>query len=62
MSDICMIKRLDGAPAIFLRFAGPDYVVIEVNRVERIVSRDFWADLPPQDVKSVAEPTVRLTG
>ena len=46
MSDLCVIKRLDGCPAIFLRFAGPDYVVIEVNRAERIVRKDFWRSLP----------------
>jgi hypothetical protein len=61
MSDFCVIKRLDGCPAIFLRFAGPDYYVIEVNRVERIVSRDFWTNLPPQDADFPGEPKVKLT-
>jgi hypothetical protein len=46
MSDFWAIKRLDGCPAILLRFAGPDYVVVEVNRKEQLLSRKIWADLP----------------
>jgi hypothetical protein len=46
MSDFWAIKRLDGCPAILLRFAGPDYVVVEVNRTEQLLTRKIWADLP----------------
>jgi hypothetical protein len=60
MSDFCAIKRLDGGPAIFLRFAGPDYVVIEVNRSERVVSREIWIDLPTENTTAAAAPA--LTG
>jgi len=62
MSDYCAIKRLDGCPAIFLRFAGPDYVVIEVNRMERIVRKDFWTSLPRQDTNSAGERTASSPG
>jgi hypothetical protein len=62
MSDYCAIKRLDGCPAIFLRFAGPDYVVIEVNRMERIVRKDFWTSLLSRDKNPAGEPTVISPG
>jgi hypothetical protein len=55
MSDFWAIKRLDGCPAIFLRFAGPDYVVVEVNRTEQILSRKTWADLPTDGSNSATE-------
>jgi hypothetical protein len=55
MSNFWAIKRLDGCPAILLRFAGPDYVVVEVNRTEQILSRKIWADLPTHDANSAIE-------
>jgi hypothetical protein len=59
---LIMIKRLDGCPAIFLRFAGPDYIVIEFNRVERIISRDAWAKLPSQKENLTDESAIRTPG
>jgi hypothetical protein len=41
---------MDGYPAAFFRFAGPENFVMEVNAVERIVARDVWAKLPQLDV------------
>jgi hypothetical protein len=61
MSDFCTMKRLDGCPAIFLRFSGPDYFVIEVDRVERIVSKTFWASLPPHDATSADASAVKIS-
>jgi hypothetical protein len=61
MSDFCTIKRLDGCPAIFLRFSGPDYFVIEVDRVERIVSKTFWANLPPYDAASAGASAAKVS-
>jgi hypothetical protein len=62
MSDLSVTRHLDGCPAIFLRFAGPDHVVIEVSREERIVSREFWKNLPIQDADLAGKPMLRLTG
>jgi hypothetical protein len=53
MSDLCVIKQLDGYAAMFLRFAGPDNFVIEVNGAERTVSREFWRALPHRDASKV---------
>jgi hypothetical protein len=61
MSDFCTIKRLDGCPAIFLRFYGPDYFVIEVDRVERIVSKAIWANLPPLDATFPDASTAKIS-
>jgi hypothetical protein len=46
MSDLVVMKRVEGNSARFLRFAGPDKLVIEVNGVERIVTREFWDAIP----------------
>jgi len=46
MSHLFMIKELDGYAATFLRFDGPDKFIIEVNGVERTISRDAWRALP----------------
>ena len=46
MSHLFLIKELDGYAATFLRFEGPDKFVIEVNGVERTISRDDWRALP----------------
>ena len=56
MSDLFVTKQLDGNSATFLRFAGPDNFVIEVNGGERTVSREFWRLLPPSRRK-LAEPS-----
>jgi hypothetical protein len=62
MSDLFVIKQLDGYTAKFIRFAGPDHFVIEVNGAERTVTRDFWRSIPNLDPSKVEEPsTVRLS-
>jgi hypothetical protein len=63
MSDLFVIKQLDGYAATFLRFAGPDNFVIEIDGAERTVSREFWRALPHHDVSKVEEPSkVNSTG
>jgi hypothetical protein len=63
MSDQFVTKQLGGYAATFLRFAGPDNFVIEVNGAERIVSREFWRAVPHYDASKVEEPSkVTLTG
>jgi hypothetical protein len=46
MSDLFLTKLVDGYGAKFVRFAGPDNFVIEVNGAERTVSRELWRTLP----------------
>jgi hypothetical protein len=63
MSDLFVTKQVDGYPANFIRFAGPENFVIEVNGAERTVTREFWRDLPHRDAAKVEEPSkVTLTG
>jgi hypothetical protein len=63
MSDLFAIKQVDGYKAIFIRFAGPDNFVIEVNGAERTVTREFWRALPVRDDNSGEGPTkVSSTG
>jgi hypothetical protein len=62
MSDLFVTKQLDGNSATFLRFAGPDNFVIEVNGAERTVSREFWRLLPPRDANSQNLPKATLSG
>jgi hypothetical protein len=54
MSHLFLTKELDGYPVTFLRFAGPEKFVVQVNGVERTISRDDWDALPvrplPADV------------
>jgi hypothetical protein len=45
MSDLFATKQVDGYPAKFVRFAGPDNFIIEVNGAERIVTREYWRTL-----------------
>jgi len=62
MSDLFVTKQLDGYTAKFIRFAGPDHFVIEVNGSERTVTREFWRALPLPDA-NIAEPSkVTLNG
>jgi hypothetical protein len=62
MSDLSVTKQLDAHAATFLRFAGPDHFVIEVNGAEQTVSREFWRALPHRDASKVDEPSkVTLT-
>jgi hypothetical protein len=46
MSHLFLTKELDGYAVTFLRFAGPENFIVQVNGVERTVSRDEWAALP----------------
>jgi hypothetical protein len=46
MSDLGVTKQIDGCAAKFLRFAGPDNLVVEVGGSERIVTREFWRAIP----------------
>ena len=52
MSHLFLTKQIDGNPAKFIRFAGPDNLVIELNGVERKVTREFWYALPVHDAAS----------
>ena len=57
MPDLFVIKQLDGYAAKFIRFAGPDNFVIEVNGVKRTVTREFWRSIPNLDPSKVEEPS-----
>jgi hypothetical protein len=46
MSHLFLIKEYEGKAAKFLRFAGPDEFIIEVNGVEQRISRAEWLSLP----------------
>jgi hypothetical protein len=43
MSDLFTTKQVDGYSAKFIRFAGPENFVIEVNGAERTVTGNFGA-------------------
>jgi hypothetical protein len=58
MSDLVVTKQLDRSPAAFLRFAGPDEYVIEVDGSERTIARDFWRALPHSTIKGHNSPDV----
>jgi len=62
MSDLFVIKQLDGYTAKFVRFAGPDNFVIEVNGAERTVTREFWRTLPHHDAIAADPSKTTLTG
>jgi hypothetical protein len=47
VSDIAQIKTLDGRRATFLRFEGPDKYVVDIEGVERTITRDEWRRLQP---------------
>ena len=47
MPDLIVPKQMDGYVAKFLRFAGPEKLVIEVDGAERTVTRECWSALPP---------------
>jgi hypothetical protein len=56
MSDLGVTKHMDGSAAKFLRFAGPDNLIIEVNGTEQTVTREFWRailEMNKQDSKTV---------
>jgi len=55
MSDLATPKQVDGFVAKFLRFAGPDNLVIEVAGAERIVTREFWRAIPLVENKQASK-------
>jgi hypothetical protein len=55
MSDLFATKQVDGYPAKFIRFAGPEVFIIEVNGAERIVTREFWRGIPNLDPSKAEE-------
>jgi hypothetical protein len=62
MSDLFATKQVDGYPAKFIRFAGPENFVIEVNGAERIVTREIWRNLPHLDATKVEASNVDRLG
>jgi hypothetical protein len=38
VSDIAQVKTLDGHPAMFLRFSGPDKYVVEIDGEARTIT------------------------
>ena len=42
VSDIAQLKMLDGRPATFLRFNGPDRYVVLIDGEERTITRAEW--------------------
>jgi hypothetical protein len=46
MSDLALIKNLDGYPACFVRFEGAGNFVVSANGQFRTVSRNLWHSLP----------------
>jgi hypothetical protein len=46
MSEIAQIRNLDGHPAAFVRFDGPEQLVVAVDGELRIVARAYWVSLP----------------
>jgi hypothetical protein len=44
--ELFLAKDLNGRPATFVRFEGPDRFIIEVDGAERTISRDEWRSLP----------------
>jgi hypothetical protein len=52
MSHLFLTKELDGYAVTFLRFAGPERFIVQVNGVERTISRDDWAALPVRSLRA----------
>jgi hypothetical protein len=57
VSDIAQVKTLDGRPATFLRFDGPDKYIVDIDGEGRTITRDEWRRLPPHQ-PGVAEDEV----
>jgi hypothetical protein len=54
MSDLALIKNLDGYPACFVRFEGAGNFVVSANGQIRTVSRNFWIALPVYQESALA--------
>jgi hypothetical protein len=55
-SDLGVTERMDGRPAKFLRFSGPDQLVIGVNAAERTITRECWRAIPLYENKQDSTP------
>jgi hypothetical protein len=55
MSDLFETKQVDGYIAKFIRFAGSENFVIEVNGAERTVTREFWRALPLHNMSKATD-------
>ena len=56
MSDLAQLKMLDGCPATFLRFNGPDLYVVLIKGEERTITRAEWRGLLRHPSRSEANP------
>jgi hypothetical protein len=45
-----LTKELDGYAVTFVRFDGPERFIVQVNGVERTISRDEWRALPERQL------------
>jgi hypothetical protein len=61
VSDIAQLKMLDGRPATFLRFNGPDRYVVLIDGEERTITRAEWRGLVPHPSCSDANPPTKVT-
>lgn len=56
MSHLFLTKELDGYAVTFLRFDGPERFIVQVNGVERTISRDVWMALPERPLTEHDKP------
>jgi hypothetical protein len=59
--DLFATKQVDGYPAKFMRFVGPDNFVIEVNGAERTETREYWRTLSLHEA-GIAEGPSKVAG
>jgi hypothetical protein len=43
--ELFLAKDLNGRPASFVRFEGSDDFIVQVDGIERAISRDHWRSL-----------------
>lgn len=60
MSELALIKNLDGYPASFMRFEGANNFVVSANGESRIVSRNYWCALPVYSTEAFAVSSVGI--
>ena len=58
MSEIAQIKNVDGHPAAFVRFQGPDEFVVAVDGELWTVTRAYWMSLPVYQRSDLAISTL----
>jgi hypothetical protein len=63
VSDISQTKTLDGRPATFLRFHGPNKYIVAIDGEARTIAGDEWRRLPsyPNAATHDAATDVRQT-